>query len=120
MANEAELATKFGITTVPISPTAIAKRADELIAENGGALKAYYADLTARIDTSAMEPDKVLRCAAVAMATKQLMLENNCSVGAMECWSADADHRRADLHDASASSPTPACRSPARPTSTAR
>ena len=64
MANEAELATKFGITTVPISPTAIAKRADELIAENGGALKAYYADLTARIDTSAMEPDKVLRCAA--------------------------------------------------------
>src|SRR5699024_6222728 len=61
---------------------------DELIAENGEALKAYYADLTARIDTSAMEPDKVLRCAAVAMATKQLMLENNCSVGAMECWSA--------------------------------
>lgn len=88
MANEAELATKFGITTIPISPTAIAKRTDELIAENGEALKAYYADLTARIDTSAMEPDKVLRCAAVAMATKQLMLENNCSVGAMECWSA--------------------------------
>ncbi len=88
MANEAELATKFGITTVPISPTAIAKRTDALIAENGEALQAYYADLTARIDTTAMEPDKVLRCAAVAMATKQLMLENNCSVGAMECWSA--------------------------------
>ena len=63
-------------------------RAVGVLLENGEALKAYYADLTARIDTSAMEPDKVLRCAAVTMATKQLMLENNCSVGAMECWSA--------------------------------
>ena len=88
MANEGDLATKFGITTIPISPVAIAKRADELIAENGEALQAYYADLNNRMDTSAMEQAKVLRVAAVTMATKELLIANNCSAAAMECWSA--------------------------------
>ena len=88
MANEAELATKFGITTVPISPTAIAKRADQILADNGEELQNYYNDILARIDTSAMQPEQVQRIAAVTLATKQLMLENRCSVGAMECWSA--------------------------------
>lgn len=88
MANEAELATKFGITTIPISPTAIAARADRLTDNNDPEMLEYLTDIKRRMDTSEMEKDKVVRVAAITIATKQLMLENRCSVGAMECWSA--------------------------------
>ncbi len=88
MANEADLATRLGITVVPISPTAIAARADKLALENDPAYTSYLADMKSRIDVSAMNPEKVERCAAVKVAAQQLMLENNCTAGAMECWSA--------------------------------
>ncbi len=88
MANEGDLATRFGITTVPISPTAVAKRADALTESNDPALLAYVEDLKSRMDTSRTPPETVVRCAAVTLAMKALMEENNCEVAAMECWSA--------------------------------
>lgn len=88
MANEADLATKFGITTIPISPNAIAAKADKLMETNDEKLVTYLADLKARIDTSTMSEEMTRRCAAVKLATQELMIENNCTAGAVECWSA--------------------------------
>lgn len=87
-ANEGDLATRFGITTVPVSSQQIAAKADRHIAEHSEALKTYLADLKGRIDTGAMEEKQVVRCAALKLAVHELMLENGCTAGAVECWSA--------------------------------
>ena len=88
MSNEGDLASRFGITTVPISPTAIAQKADALIAEKCPSLESYLADIHTRIDTAQTPEEQVQRVAAITLAVKALMEENNCSVAAMECWSA--------------------------------
>ncbi len=88
MANEGDLATKLGITVVPVSPTAIAARMDAMIDGKDERLTAYLADLKGRMDTSSMEEDKVVRAAAAKLAVQALMEEKNCTAGAMECWSA--------------------------------
>ncbi len=88
MANEADLATKFGMTVVPVSPTAVAARMEEIIKENDGRFTGYLANLKARMDVSPTPEDKVLRIAAAKLAVQELMEKNNCSVAAMECWSA--------------------------------
>lgn len=88
MANEGDLATKFGITVVPVSPTAIAARMDELIQGKDERLAEYLADVKGRMDTSSMEEDKVTRAAAAKLAVQDLMEKNHCTAGAMECWSA--------------------------------
>ena len=67
MANEGDLATKFGITVVPVSPTAIAARMDELIQGKDERLAEYLADVKGRMDTSSMEEDKVTRAAAAML-----------------------------------------------------
>lgn len=86
-ANEGDLMTRFGITTVPIAPTEIAARADE-IAAGDPRFAPYLADVKARMDTSSMEEDKVARAAAVKLAVGDLMEQYGCAAGAMECWSA--------------------------------
>ena len=88
MTNEAALIKKFGMVTVPIAPHAIASLAQKIVDENGEDFKAYFADLTSRIDFSAMPEDKAKIVAGIKMATQQLMEQNGCTVGAMECWSA--------------------------------
>lgn len=87
MDNVGELATRYGITTVPISPNSVAKLADDLTAEGSEEFKAYVADFTSRFETE-MPKEKVERSAAITMAVEKLMERNNCSVGAMECWTA--------------------------------
>ena len=51
---------RFGITVVPVSPTAIAARMDRLIqeAEDDERLAEYLADVKGRMDTSPMEEDR--------------------------------------------------------------
>lgn len=88
MANEGDLATKFGITVVPVSPTVIAARMDELIQGKDERLAEYLADVKGRMDTSSMEEDRVTRAAAAKLAVQDLMEKNHCTAGAMECWSA--------------------------------
>ena len=88
MTDEAALLNRFGIITVPIAPTAIVSLAKKIVEENGDAFKAYFADLTSRIDFSKMEENDAKLVAGIKMATKELMLQNGCTVGAMECWSA--------------------------------
>ena len=88
MANEADLATRFGITTIPISPNAIAARADKIVEEKDPRYEEYLADIKSRMDTSAMMEQQVARAAAVKLAVQDLMVENNCGAAAMECWSA--------------------------------
>ncbi len=88
MANEGDLATRYGITTVPVSPAAIAARANEIEKENDPRYTAYAEDIKKRFDVTAMPPEKVLRMASVKLAVKDLMEKNNCTVGAMECWGA--------------------------------
>ena len=88
MTNEANLINRIGITTVPISPFAVAERAKKLIEDNNAQYEAYYQDLTARLDCSAMPEENVKKVAATKLAIESLMEENNCSVGAFECWSA--------------------------------
>jgi len=87
MTNEANLITRFGITTVPISAEAIVSDALKLIAEDGDEFKRYFADINARIDTSAMPAELAKKAAAFKLATHKAMMQNNCSVAAMECWS---------------------------------
>ncbi len=88
MANEGELATKLGVTTIPISPNAVAARADRLQQEAASDYAACREDLKTRFETSRTPEKTVDRIAALKIAVKQLMEENNCSAGAMECWSA--------------------------------
>lgn len=86
MANEGDLATRLGVTVVPISPAAVGARADQLMEENQH--QEVLADMESRFDTGRTEPALVERIAAVKLAVKQLMEENRCTAGAMECWSA--------------------------------
>lgn len=88
MANEADLAAQFGITTVPVSPVAVAQRVDRLLSENSEKLLNYFTDVKSRMDISPMAETEALRCAAIKVAVQELMEENHCTVGAMECWSA--------------------------------
>ena len=83
MANEADLATRFGITTIPISPNAIAARADKIVEEKDPRYEEYLADIKSRMDTSAMMEQQVARAAAVKLAVQDLMVENNCGDAAM-------------------------------------
>lgn len=86
MTNEANLIKRFGVTTVPISPVMIGKVTEEILAANSADYQAYLKDFTSRIDCSSMPEEQVKKIAAVTLATKQLMEESNCSVGAIECW----------------------------------
>ncbi len=88
MTDEAALMNRFGIITVPISPISIVNLAKKIVAENGEDFKNYFADLTSRIDFSKMPEENAKLVAGIKMATKELMLQNGCTVGAMECWSA--------------------------------
>ncbi len=89
MDNVGELATRYGVTTVPISPVAVANLADEIIAANEKEYVDYLADFSARFETE-MPKEKVARSAALTLAAERLMEKNNCTVGAMECWPAAA------------------------------
>jgi L-fucose isomerase-like protein len=86
MTNEASLIKDLGVTTVPISPVAIGKAVDEILARDDDEFQAYYKDVTTRMDCSAMKEDLVKKAAAAKMAVQQLMLASDCSVGAIECW----------------------------------
>ena len=88
MTNEAALIKKFGMVTVPISAHTVAARAKEMIANNEEAFAEYYADLTSRIDFSNLTEEKGKAVAGIKMAIQELMEKNNCTVAAMECWSA--------------------------------
>ena len=86
MTNEAALIKRFGITTVPISPVAIGKLTDEILQRDDDDFRAYYKDVTTRMDCSSMEDNNVKKAAAAKMAVHQLMSDSECSVGAIECW----------------------------------
>lgn len=88
MTNEANLISRFGMVCVPISPSAVVKRMEEILKENGEEFQAGYADLMERMDCGKTEQEYVKKAVGVKIAVKQLMEENNCSVGAFECWSA--------------------------------
>ena len=88
MANEGDLASRLGVTVIPISPNAAAARADQLQKEASEAYQACREDLRARFDASGTPEETVDRIAALKLAVKRLMEETNCSAGAMECWSA--------------------------------
>ena len=88
MTNEADLIKRLGITTVPISPFQIAEAAKKLIAENEAEYSRYYDDLAGRFDCSQVPEEDVRKVAAAKVALERLMKEQDCSVGAFECWSA--------------------------------
>ncbi len=88
MANEAQYIRDFGIVTVPISPNAVAKRAAKIVEENGEAFQSYLADVTGRIDFSSLSEEAAKKQAATVLAIQDLMQQNGCTVGALECWSA--------------------------------
>ncbi len=88
MANEGDLATRLGVTVVPISPHAVAARADRLQTEAPKVYCDYREELRARFDVSRTPGETVDRIAALRLAVEELMAENRCAAGAMECWSA--------------------------------
>jgi len=88
MTNEADLIGKFGITTTPISPSSIISGGEDLVKNKDAEYEAYYGSLKKRFDTSKMREEDVKKTAALTIATKRRLEENNCSVGAFECWSA--------------------------------
>lgn len=88
MTNDANLMKPFGITVVPISPFRIAETATKIMAEHGEDFQAYLKELTKKMDCTSMKEIDVQKAAAVKMALKQHMKENNCTAGAFECWSA--------------------------------
>jgi L-fucose isomerase-like protein len=120
IANEGDLVNKFGITLVPISPYSISDMANRLLTppdpnappnpfeppfvkqmvEDGRKeVEVYLKQLKERyekIDFLAMfgpPPDQeasIKRLAALKVAMKILLLQNDCSCAAFECWSAGA------------------------------
>ena len=87
MANEADLLTRFGIATIPLSPDTLVAAAQRILAEDGADFRRYCADVAARMDVSAMPPDAVRKAAAFKLATQQALEKNRCSAAAIECWS---------------------------------
>lgn len=87
-ANEGDLMTKFGITTVPVRLNDVVEDAVAIERENSSFFSSYVADLKSRMDCSATPEDMLRRSAALKLAVKKRMLENGCTVGAMECWPA--------------------------------
>jgi L-fucose isomerase-like protein len=88
MTNDANLMKHFGITIVPLSPFKITETAKYIMKEEQADFLDYYMDLTMRIDCSLMKDEDVKKAAALKMAVKQHMEDNNCTAGAFECWSA--------------------------------
>lgn len=88
MTNEADMIKRLGVTTVPISPYAVASAAKQIIAEEKENFISYYNDLKRRFDCSKMKDDDVKKVAAAKLAVQSLMEQNRCTVGAFECWSA--------------------------------
>lgn len=87
-ANEGDLCTRLGVTVIPISPSQAAAQADRIQGEGSKEYQACLADLKQRFDTGRTPTETVERIAALKLAVKQLMEENDCTAGAMECWSA--------------------------------
>ena len=83
-ANEGDLATKLGVTVVPISPNTVAARMDQLIGENSPRLQDYVANVKQRMDASGMKEEAVERAAAAKLAIQDLMEEKHCAAGATE------------------------------------
>ena len=88
MTNEADLIRRMGVTVIPISPAEVSRRAKEIVEKKAEDFLSYYNDLTARMNTDAMREELVEMAAATKLALSELMRENDCSVGAFECWSA--------------------------------
>lgn len=88
MANEAGLLSRFGMVCVPISPAAVVGRMEKILEENSSVFRDYCDTIRARMDCGKTKEEALCRTAAVKIAVQQLMEENNCSVGAFECWSA--------------------------------
>lgn len=90
MADEADLLTRFGITTVPISPSETAGLAKKLIETRDSAFEDYFAGLAARFDCGS-DFMRAQNAAALKMAIETLMQKAGCSVAASECWSVFPD-----------------------------
>lgn len=88
MTNDANLMKRFGITVVPISPFKIAESATKIITDQKEDFKTYIEELTKKMDCTSMKETDLHKAAAVKLAVKKQMEENNCTVGAFECWSA--------------------------------
>ncbi len=88
MTDEANLLRHIGAVTVPVSPAEVARRVMAILEENGEPLNEYCANLKARFNRSTPAEDEVRKIAAAAIAVEGLLKENDCSVGAFECWSA--------------------------------
>ena len=88
MANEADLLSRFGMVCVPISPSAVVGRMKTILEENSMVFQSYCENISQRMDCAQTKEEDLRKAAAVKMAVQQLMEENNCSVGAFECWSA--------------------------------
>ena len=70
MANEGDLATRLGVTVVPISPHAVAARADRLQTEAPKVYCDYREELRARFDVSRTPGETVDRIAALRLAAR--------------------------------------------------
>lgn len=88
MANEADLLSRFGMVCVPISPSAVVGRMKTILEENSMVFQSYCENISQRMDCAQTKEEDLRKAAAVKMAVQLLMEENNCSVGAFECWSA--------------------------------
>lgn len=86
MTNEAALMKKFGIVTVPISPSSIEREAVKILADEAAEFKDYLDDFLSRFDVSAMDMDKVKKIAAVKLALRNLLSAEGCNIAAIECW----------------------------------
>lgn len=86
MSNEATLLSKFGITSVPVSPVVIANRMEEIMKKKGEAYQTYLLDLKTRFDYSNTQESAVEKIAAIKLAIQEIVTELHCSAAAIECW----------------------------------
>lgn len=88
MTNEAALLEKFGINTIPVSPTAVVKRMNSIIDKKESIFYSYCEDIKKRMNVSIDSSEEIEKIAALKIAIEEIMNEKNCSVGAFECWTA--------------------------------
>ena len=88
ISNEGELLERFGVQLVPVAISTIVNYTKQIVEENSEALQAYVMDFRERMDYfENMSDEQVVWSCAMTMAMEKAIVEKDCVVASMECWS---------------------------------
>jgi len=86
--NESELMERFGIESVPINPTSIFARMDQILDTDRDAAKEIYDDIRRKMKIEDADNEDVMKMAAAEVAILEACEKHGCVAAALECWTA--------------------------------